>query len=94
MIENLIYILIGFASVFVVISARGVFDTKLKQTFAGSSLSYGGFALADNYTNMVSFYEIASKGLLGFGGYVFIAGSVFLVLVWASNLYQYGQAIR
>lgn len=94
MIENLIYILIGFSSVFIVMSARGVFDTKLKQVFAGSSFSYGGFTLAENYTNLVSFYEVAAKGLLGLGGYVFIAGSVFLLIVWSSNLYQYGQSIR
>ena len=94
MILNLAYILIGFASIFIVSSATGTLDTGLKRVFAGSGLSYGGFALVDNYTNMISFFEISAKGILGFGGYVFIAGTGFLILVWANNLYKYNQAIR
>ena len=75
-------------------SAKDVLDTSLKQTFAGSSLAYGGFTLLENYTNMISFYEVSANGTLGFGGYIFILGSGFLALVWIQNLYKYGQAIR
>lgn len=96
MIENLVYIFVAFASIFIVVNAgeTGFMNTRLKRSFAGSSLTYGGLAIIENYTNMFSFFEIAGKGIIGLGGYIFIAGSIALLLVWANNLLKTGQAIR
>ena len=93
MIEWAVYIVVALASITVVQTTQGVLDTGLKRAVTGSGLSYGGFTILDNYTNVISFYEVSAQGDLGLAGFVFIAGSVAVALVWVSNLYKFRQAI-
>lgn len=95
MIENIIYILIAFASVSIIggVSETTLLNSFLKRAVGGVTVNIGAIGVIQYYTNIISFYLACSQGLLGLSGYVFIFANVLLSIVWANNLVKYRQAV-
>lgn len=95
MIENIIYLLIAFASVSIIgsVSETTLLNSFLKRAVGGVTVNVSAVGFISYYTNIISFYLACSQGLVGLAGYVFIFANVLLAIVWANNLVKYRQAV-
>ena len=95
MIENVIYVLIGLASISIIanVSDNVLFSSQLRRGIGGVIVNLGSTMAILNYTNVVSFYKASSTGLLGGSGYLFIVANLLLAIVWIQNLVKYRQVI-
>lgn len=95
MIENIIYLLIAFASVSIIggVSETTLLNSFLKRAVGGITVNITAVGFIQYYTNIISFYLACSQGLVGLPGFVFIFANVLLAIVWANNLVKYRQAV-
>lgn len=95
MIEFLIYALTLFGTLSVVgaAGASGLLNSAFQRGFAGVSTQIVSSNFLLNYTNTESFLWACYEGQVGLIGYAFILSLGVLLAVWASNLYNYRQAI-
>ena len=94
-VEVFVYLVIGIASIFIIGSASQTrfLNSALKRGLAGSTISITSGSIFVNYTNSITFLELASKGQFGWQGYLFLITAGLLVVVWIQNLVKYRQAI-
>lgn len=90
-----IYLLTLFGSLSFVgaVGNSGFLNSSFQRGFAGVSTQFVSANFLINYTNTESFITAAWQGQIGFTGYIFIASLAALGITWASNLYNYRQAI-
>lgn len=95
MIEFLIYGLTFFGSLSVVGQAgsSGLLNSSFQRGFAGVSTHIVSSNFLLNYTNTESYLRACFEGQVGLVGYMLILSIGVLSATWASNLYNYRQAI-
>ena len=97
---NTILILLVFGAILAstsVISAgakSGILNGALSRTVAGGSLSIVGSNFLAGYSNLESFISASANGSLGFSGYIFLGGLSALLITWASNIIEFGTAVK
>ena len=95
MIEFLIYFATLFGTLSVVGAAgnSGLLNSAFQRGFAGVSTQIVSSKFLLNYTNLESYLWACYDGKLGLVGYLLILSLGVLMITWASNLYNYRQAI-
>jgi hypothetical protein len=94
-VEIAIYLLTLFGSLSFVgaVGNSGYLNSGFQRGFAGVSTQLVSSNFLLNYTNAESFIRAAWEGQIGLTGYLFIGSLAALAITWASNLYNYRQAI-
>ncbi len=85
--------LFGSLSFTAAVGNSGFLNNSFQRGFTGVSTQFVSANFLINYTNTESFITAAWEGQIGFTGYIFIASLAALAITWASNLYNYRQAI-
>lgn len=73
---------------------NGFLSGALTRSVAGGTIAFTSSNFLYGYTNLESFLTASYNGSLGISGFVFIGGLAALLITWASNLIEYGVAIK
>lgn len=96
MLELIVYAfsILGSVSITQAAGQHGYLSGAYYRVFAGSGLSLATTSWLGSYANIMTFTSACAKGIVGFGGYVYIVGLFFIAVVWIQNIIEHETMIR